>query len=257
MAKNLFQICLLGLFILTPELTHSQNKKLIISEDLANNADELKVKMGTAWFGKIWKFKFGDYEVGKSKMGWTTTNQKSNLLNTKTESNTENKFSFVLNDKSSDEAIVNAMLKVEFQELRSFELFPNFFVGNDEVISDSQFFSSLISTTSNMDETWILIMDETYGSDSGYKYEAFLRNGDRTISIIPTSSNKNGGDSRIFSALGYEFIENDRSLCAMQYFGGGALGYNKNIVWLRSDLDERMKLILAAAMTSILQFKSP
>jgi len=257
MAKHLFQICLLGLFLLTTHLSNAQNKKIIISDDLSNNAEELKVKVGTAWFGKIWKFKFGDYEVGKSKLGWTTTNQKSNLLNTKTESNTENKFSFVLNNKSSEEAIVNAMIKVEVEELQSFELFPNFFVGNNEVLSDSHFFSSLITTTSKMDETWVMIMAETYDSDTGYKYEAFLRNSDRTISIIPTSSNKNGGDARTFPALGYEFIENNKSLGAMQYFGGGALGYNKNIVWLRSDLDERMKLILAAAMTSVLQFKSP
>lgn len=257
MKKVNLLLLIIMLTMISTTFNYAQQKDIVIADELASNSEELKVKMGTAWFGKIWKFKFGDYEVGKSKLGWTTTNQKSNLLNTKTESNTENKFSFVLNNKSSEEAIVNAMIKVEVKELQSFELFPNFFIGNNEVLSDSQFFSSLITTTSNIDETWVMIMAEIYDSDTGYKNEAFLRNGDRTISIIPTSSNKNGGDARTFPALGYEFIENNKSLGAMQYFGGGALGYNKNIIWLRSDLDERMKLILAAAMTSVLQFKSP
>jgi hypothetical protein len=55
--------------------------------------------------------------------------------------------------------------------------------------------------------------------------------------------------------LGYEFIENGQSLCALQYYGGGAFGMNKNIIWIRRNLEARMKLILAAAMTAVLQIK--
>ena len=39
----------------------------------------------------------------------------------------------------------------------------------------------------------------------------------------------------------------------MQYYGGGTLGMNKNIIWIRSDLSSQDKLILAAAMTALLQ----
>ena len=247
---------ILCVFLFSMISTNAQQKGIIISEDLVANAEELKVKMGTAWFGKIWKFKFGEYEVGKSKLGWTTTDSKSNLLNTKTESKSENKFSFVLLSQASEEAIVNAINKLVVNELQSFELFPNFYVGSDEILRDAQFFSALISTTGNPDDIWVLVMEETYGSGTDQKSEAFLKNKDRTVTIITTSSNKNNDDQRMFPALGYEFIENERSIGALQYFGGGAFGTNKNKIWLRNDLDPRTELILAAAMTAILQIKN-
>ena len=100
-------------------------------------------------------------------------------------------------------------------------------------------------------------MEQTNGSDSDCNNEAFLRNAEQIINIISISSNKNGNDSRMLPALGYEFVENGQSLCAMQYYGGGAMGYNKNIVWLKSGLEPRMKLILAAARTSLMQLKAP
>ena len=74
--------------------------------------------------------------------------------------------------------------------------------------------------------------------------------------VTPTSSNKNGSDTRSLPALGYEFIENDQSLSALQYYGGGAFGLNKNIIWINKSVDEKMKLILAAAGTAILQIKA-
>ena len=109
--------------------------------------------MGTARAGQIWKFKFGEYAVEESKMGWTVTNQKANLINTKTESNTENKFSFVLSNKTSDYVTVNAMNNVVLKELQSLELFPDIYFGPDELLMNSQFFSCFITTSSNDDET--------------------------------------------------------------------------------------------------------
>ena len=53
--------------------------------------------------------------------------------------------------------------------------------------------------------------------------------------------------------MGYEFTENGKTICAMQYYGGGAFGLNKNIFWIDSTLNQSMKLIVAAAMTSILE----
>ena len=86
-----------------------------------------------------------------------------------------------------------------------------------------------------------------------------MRAADKDLKLTvfaPASSNKNGGDKRSYPALGYEFIENGQSISALQYFGGGALGYNKNIVWIHNSLDEKVKLILAAASTAILQIKT-
>ena len=71
-------------------------KNIVISDSLDANADKMNVKMGSQTMGKIWKFRFGDYAVISSKMGWTKTSAKANLLNTRTESKTTQKFSFVI-----------------------------------------------------------------------------------------------------------------------------------------------------------------
>ena len=253
--RTIYKICLLAVFSMGCLVGQAQRKNIIVSDDLSANSEILKVKMGAAWYGKIMKFDFGDYKIEKSKMGWTSTNQKSNLFNTKTESKSKNKFTFHLSNKTSDTAIVNAMTNILTKEIHSFELFPNFYLGSDELLSESHFFSSFITLSSNKEEVWELLIENTYGSEVHYKYEAFLKNDERIINIIPISSNRDGNDKRKFPALGYEFIENERSLCAVQYFGGGAFGLNKNIVWLKSDLESKMKLILAAAMTSLMEFK--
>lgn len=57
-------------------------------------------------------------------------------------------------------------------------------------------------------------------------------------------------------ALGCEFVENGQALCALQYFGGTSGGPNAMttyIVWMNRNQDRRMQLVLAAAMTAILQ----
>jgi hypothetical protein len=81
------------------------------------------------------------------------------------------------------------------------------------------------------------------------------RLGSRTFFIVAATSAKDGKDSRAFPAQGYEFIEDGVARCAVQYFGGGAFGANKSVIWLGTDLDPDMKLVLAAAMSSILQVK--
>lgn len=50
-------------------------------------------------------------------------------------------------------------------------------------------------------------------------------------------------------------MENDHAFLALQYYGGGALGMNKNVVWIDNTQDPKMKLILAAAATAIMQLK--
>ena len=55
--------------------------------------------------------------------------------------------------------------------------------------------------------------------------------------------------------MGYEFTENGHSLCAFQSFGGGLRGGTR-AVWMERSLDAKLKLMLAAAMTTILQVDS-
>jgi hypothetical protein len=252
----LFKGFLLGLLVMFAGKVEAQSKKIILSESLEANSNPLKVKMGTQWMGKIWKIKFGEYAVVESKMGWIKTSSKSNLLNTKTESKATQKFAFTISDKTGDSAKVNAATDIEVKTLQETELFPFWIVGENEILLNSHNFTAFININQDTSEIWSLFMNVTLGStveDDGY---AFLSNGRRKIFINSVSSNRNEFKSQMLPALGYEFVENEEPLCALQYYGGGAFGMNKNIVWIHNRLDSKMKLILAAAMTSLIQLKN-
>jgi hypothetical protein len=248
----------------------AQKKNIIISDSLFLNADEMKVKIGTVLGNKIPAFKFGEYSVAKSKKSPIVTKQKSNLLGTKNQYKTAYKFYFILNNNGSDSAVVKAEFNNHVKETFALELLPIFtsrdgrvellsiYWGDDEALIDSLNFAAIITASSKKEDIWNLLMMETSGNEISYKNEGILTNGDRIIYITPTSSSSEN-ELRPFSfpALGYEFLENNKSICAVQYLGSGALGYNKSIIWIHSKIDQRMKLILAAAMTSILEIKSP
>jgi len=253
---SLFRSCLLVLFVsvISISLLNGQQKEIVIDDDLAATAEKMKVKMGAQVIGKIMKFKFGNYAVTDSKNGWTTSTGGTNFLETKARSETNNEFSFELTDKSlSEKAIVNAASSMTSEEIRSFNLFSTLAIGSDELVLSTHNFSAFISTSLNEEDVWVLIKSLEDGSQANYEFRAFLTSQDRTISIERTTSNKEGQDSRSIPAKGYEFIENGKSLCAVQYYGGGMMGMNKNIIWIRSELSAKEKLILASAMTALLQ----
>lgn len=252
----LLKLCVFAFLLAFPGIVVAQQKTIVIDEILEANSEPLKVKLGTQWMGKIWKIKFGDFTVTDSKMGWTKTSYKSNLFNTKSESKTTQKFSFTLSNKTGNTANVNAANDIETKVLQETELFKNFYIGGNEILLDSRNFTALININNDTATIWTLYTNVTQGSDVEEGGSAFLTDGKRKILIISTSSNRNGNDSRMFPALGYEFIENEEALGALQYFGGGALGTNKNVVWLLNSLNADMQLILASAITALIQLKN-
>jgi hypothetical protein len=233
-------------------------KTIIISDSLAAHTEKLAVKMGGQGLGKMWKMSFGEYAVVSSKSGWITSNSTGNFFNTKTESKTAQKFSFVLANQLADSARVNAATNISVQSLQQIELLPHFSWGNNEQVSESRNFTAFITTNGDTSETWALLLHVAKGQDSLGNYEAFLTNGERRIFIVPASSDKNASNASgpfSMTAAGYVFIENGQSLAALQYRGSGALGMNKNMVWMPGSFEARMKLVLAAAMTAIMQLK--
>jgi hypothetical protein len=252
MKLNLFKIFLLNFLILFGLQAHSQ-KNIIIDEELATNSEPMKVKIGGQGFGKISKWKFGEFSVVQSKNGWTTTKSKSNFFNTKTESKSSHKFSFILCNSNTDSALVNVAVDMETKALQGFELFSGFTIGSEVILLENRNFTATININSDTTDTWLLLMNTSVGSDSENSGRAVLLASGRKIIIISATSNKNGTDSRSLPALGYEFLEDDHSISAVQYYGGGVLGMNKNMVWINNNQSRRMKLILAAAITAIMQ----
>lgn len=254
MKAYLFKIYFLGILLVLAASTQAQ-KNIIISDSLAANAEKLNVNMGSLWMGKIRKFSFGDYAIVSSKgMGVTTESPKSNLFNTRTESRSSKRFSFVLSTKTTDSASVNAGARnIMIQSLRKIMLGNGWSVGSDE-LAESNNLTALITINRDTTDTWVLFMGGTSRNGVG-NYQAYLTNGGRKVLLTLASSNKEVQHIGVRDALGYEFIENGRSLCALQYFGG--LGKPTNIVWLHRSLDAKMKLVLASTMTAVLLEQSP
>jgi hypothetical protein len=225
---------------------------IMITDSLAAHAERLNVQKGAQWAGQIARWRFGDYAVVSSKGGWTTTRTTGRFF--KVEGAASEKFSFVLANHSGDSAVVNAARHVMVQALRTLQLGNGWSIGRDEVVQEIDNFIALVNVAGDTTETWALFIGVTTGDNTVGHYDAFLTNGTRRVFLATASSNRDISDLRGPPALGYEFIEGGQSLGALQFFGGAA--GHAPIVWLRAGLDARMKLILAAAMTAVLQVRS-
>jgi hypothetical protein len=243
------------LILLALTLAAKAQKNIVISDTLAANADELKVKAPGLAFGKVSKYQFGEYAVVSGKLGWSSTTTKGNLLGTKSSSNAKQNFWFVMSNNANDTAKVDASDLVAAKYTHSLRVSKNFSLGSDELQQWAQSFTALITINNDTTETWALLMNAARSVDSAANYEAYLSNGDRKIILAPVTSNKKNDDKRMIPALGYEFLENNRAVCAVQYFGGGLTGRNRYVIWLDKSLDKRMKLLFAAAMATVLQQK--
>jgi hypothetical protein len=258
-------------FLLAAIPASAAPKHVILSDSLLANADTWDVKQGAQWMG-IHKWRFGDYAVVTSKSGWTTSGTHTDLFHTKSESHSGNKFSFVLTNRTTDSAFVSAAHDVRAQSHPGLKLGSDVTIGGDDRVLESESFTASITVNRDTTEAWVLSIGTTdVSSAAGESREdqgthaATLTHGDRRIVLDPVFSKKLT-EHRSFTsqlglqlappAMGYEFIEDGRSLCALEYFSSGLAGAHKNTVWMLRGADARLQLVLAAAMTAVLELKS-
>jgi len=263
-------LCLLGLLAAPPATAAPKN--IILSDSLLANADKWNVNQGAQWMGKIHKWQFGDYTVVASKQGWTSTATHTNLFKTKTESRSVNKFSFVLSNKTTDSAFVDAAHEITAQSNPGLKLGHGWTAGGDGQTQQADWFMASMALNRDTTDIWELSIGETDVTDregdsvaGEAAHMATLTSGERRIVLTPVFSRKfdkrpSFGAQLSMSihppAMGYEFVENGRALCAVEYFASGLAGSAKNTVWMDRNADPRLRLILAAAMTAVMQLKS-
>ena len=260
MRRHLRTFCAMALLLVAARVSGTEDRHIVISDQLVRTAEQLPVDIGTS--GKRFKMNFGDYTIRDSKNGMVKSKSRSNLLGTQSSSTTTYGFSFVLGNKTTELASVEALSNSSAEGLHSLETsigaHLSIALGRDALVRQNAF-SATVSVTGDDEDIWLLLMrsrDEIErGDQAGYAGEATLTNGTRTIRIISARSKTDGNDSGSLPAAGVEFIEGDRSLCAVQFSGGGLLGgAHKKFVWIDPALDPRLKLVLAAASAALLQF---
>ncbi len=211
------------------------------------------------------KWRIGDYTVVSSKLKSTRINTNSNLFKTKTVRHSTTQFTFVLRNTTTDSATVRAARHVMDRSSHEMKLSKSVSLGSEELEQASDSCNAVIIVNGDTTDTWTLLKSSTSAPELGY--EAFLTNGERTIFLTPVRSRIHGDSGRrrsffaglnphvIPPAMGYEFVEGGRAICGLQTFGGTARG-NARLVWMHRGLDARVKLILAAAITTVLQVES-
>jgi hypothetical protein len=259
-----FSALILAFLCSTPSASAAP-KTIPISEDLAANADKLKVKMGAQWFGHIAKWQIGDYTVVSSQLGTTYSNSGTNFLKTKSDSGSSTKFSFVMSAKAAESVTVIAQHGFRTQSEHEFRLTRSVSVGSEALIGEADIFTARIRVNADTSK-WMLWKASTINAQGDSVFEAYLTNGERKIVIAPVMASLKGKHKKpsIFAqlgakfvppAMGYEFVEDGRSICAIQTYGGYQQDAGR-MVWMHRGLEPRDKLVLVAAITAILQYET-
>ncbi len=269
MSMNVFRsaLCLAGLLAAVP--ASAKPKHILISDSLLAHADPWDVKRNDRWVGMN-RWSFGGYTVVASKTGWTTGGTDTSLFKTRMESHSQNKFSFVMRSTAADSAFVSAAHLITSRSNPGFKIAKGVHVGGTGQTVETDHFMASIAVGRDTSEIWDLLIGDTEVSESGYdrddlaSHTAVLIHGDRRIALVPVFS-INLAAKQSFGAslgmqfrppaMGYEFIEQGHSLCAVEYFSSGISGMYKNTVWMNRSADPRLQLVLAAAMTSVLELK--
>jgi hypothetical protein len=160
----------------------------------------------------------------------------------KTNSESKKKSSFVFVANGTDTLMVNTSTNTKFTETE----IQNFSWLNQSVDNYMAAIASASDTTA-----WQLILVTGSGADveGNFKAAGVMTDGVTKIRITEVRQWDDGKTPVMKVICGYEFFLDDRSIAAVQ---SSIDTFQKRYVWLRQDLDERMKSFLAAAAASLM-----
>lgn len=244
-------------------------KNIIISDSLAAHADTLEIDVDFQSDHKR-TFNFGGYTiVPDNEMSGTYSTTKEKLLGMRIVTDITKTISFIVNSDVSDTAEVYAE---EVNRVNSYypnEVLENFII--DE--SSSTKFKSLaawITINGDTNTTWTLYVPKGKGKERKFPIEMLLTDGVKFINITTVSSDLYFDYSHPLRsmlkmpAMGVEFMDSGKSICAVQFDAGATTGYypeDKESLgckaWMHQHLDAKTQLVMAAAMSTIILMYNP
>lgn len=230
--------------------------RIILADGLRVGTDVMRARMTFQAPGRIWNFKFGEYAIVKSKMSAAATKTMGD--GTLEGSLTTLSFWFVLKGAGSETVRVEASQRIGSLNVEDVDIAPDTSVGVEGIMGVHSHLVATLAFEGEEAPPWRLYLNSVKtGGGIGEKTSvSYMTDGTREIVLTPVTSDVPGGKGHALPARGYAFAEKGTPLAAVQYYGGGIFGLNQNYVHLRRDLDRRMKLLLAAAMTAVMQAKS-
>jgi hypothetical protein len=227
-------------------------KVMKLNDSLKTNSEPLSVKTRG---GSMMKFDFGVYKTVSAKSGWTTTKSKSKLFSSVERSESRQKSSVVITGNEPDTATINISLNIQSEEVRQMVLsFSKDRVAweRDEDPSKIKQTKNLVAliTTNRDTAVWNFIY-VSWESANGNETLAFVTDGNKRFDIKKVTVWDNGKSPALYSVVGFEFYADSVAVAAVQ---NPMDTFQKKFVWLKNDLDEYMKLILATASSVLFSF---
>jgi len=248
--------------VLLGSLAHStvgaaDDNEIVIDAGLAAHAIVLPVTVAARKTFKVADFRFGEFSVVSSKLGMAKGHS-GGWISYLEHAESEQKFSFVMRGSGPEVASVTAVQSFESGPLKRHEVLPGVSIGVDPLSGARDTLVATIQLDGESAAGWKLQLNvQRNVAGAAEKARASsLTDGTREFEIRNVSSRVPGDSAQATPARGYEFREGDQAIAALQYYGGGYPTSTRHLtVYLRDDLDPRTQLLLATAMTAILQSK--
>jgi len=264
-----------------PPTVESPESANAVSTDLRSHAVRWEVLERNVGAGKIHDFQFGDYATASGEISAHTGTTTRTRLALEKHRRVVTSYSFALKVAGTSAASVQATQTAEVTWHTLLEFLPGLYIGpagggveyssdpeedeaercweNDDDCLDedeghkrvkSSIDEQLLATivvAGDAPASWQLSLDANRsGVNFGLEVRSgSLTDGNRMITITPSTVTERSDDRPTWA---YRFIEGGTTLAALE-FGDGV----RSVAWMRQELAEDTQLMLAAAMTAILQ----
>ena len=233
----------------------SAQKMMMLNENLKANSQALPVKIRG---GSLMKHDFGVYKTISAKAGWSSTKSSTKIFsgNEATESKQKSNIEITANEK--DTASINIALNIKSEAVRdkviSFSKDRVAWEREEEPSKYKERRNLVAVITTSMDTTtWNYVQVDMVNSENAQENinNAFLTDGNRRIDIKRVSKWDNGKSPTLYFTVGFELYIDGVVVAAVQ---NPMDTFQKKYVWIKSDSDEKTKLIIAAAAVILLSF---
>lgn len=205
----------------------------------------------------IGKYEFGTYKIISGKTGWTSTKGKTGFFSgdTKTESKTKSSFRFTGRDMDTITANITSTLVSQIDEQYGFVFRTLTGWSKLELIQNYEVYSANYSFSSDSGQ-WNLVLAYPVGDEIDGEiqqamislFKGVLSNSQFEIDIKPEFRWENGRYGTLLKPVeGYIFSMNGKGVAAVQVYP-----INKMVAWIRQDLPDDLKFIVAAGLATMM-----
>jgi len=233
----------------------SAQKTMMLGDSLKANSQPMPVKTKGGW---VMKYEFGAYKTISAKAGMMHTKSSSKLFSSMERSESKQKASIVIENSMPDTATISISVNATSEEVRENVIAISkgrVALEKDDDPSKFKMASNLVAiiTTSGDTTTWNFAYVTLVNTENSKENRSggMVSNGSQKIEIKNITVWDNGKSPTFYSVVGYEFYVDGVAIAAMQH---PVDTFQKKLVWMKNGLDEKLKLIIAAAMNVLFTF---